>query len=98
MSIYNFYSDFVSDLGTGVSILSPKQCLVMCKTEQRPRCKECCRAVDGPDPVPKSSGTPATDLFPPKMRADCGSVAFSVISLIQMFALTLENLVQMREF
>lgn len=52
------------DSGTGVSILSPKRCLVMCKTEQRPRCNEFCRAADGPDPVPKSSGTQAAPISP----------------------------------
>lgn len=46
-----------SILGTGASILSPKRCLVRCTMAQKPRCRECCRAVDGPGPAPKLSGT-----------------------------------------
>lgn len=80
----DFFSDFLSDLGTGVSILSPKQCHVRCTMEQRPRCKECCRAVDGPDPVPKSSGTQASSIFHLKRGLNVGLWRFYRVSITQM--------------
>lgn len=55
-------------LGTGVSTLFPGQCPVRCTMGQKLQCRECFRAADGPDPVPKSSGTlrvpPANSSFP----------------------------------
>lgn len=55
-------------LGTGVSTLFPGQCPVRCIMGQKPQCRECIRAADGPDLAPVSSGTSEslqpTPLFP----------------------------------
>lgn len=56
--------------------------------EPRPRCKGCCRAVAGPDPVPKSSGTRASSVFPLKCGPSAGLWRVNKVSVTQRGALT----------
>lgn len=62
-----FYSNYVSTvrltktlptciLGTGVSTLFSRQWPAKCTMGQKAQCRECFRAADGPDHVPKLSG------------------------------------------